>query len=142
MARNTTYRLTPVDKLVGNPDLVPPDQRRADFGRRLMALMLKEGINQSELARRAGLGRDSISGYVNGRNFPDPKNANALAQVFGIPVEQLYAESVDRALEKEALSFEIRVAAGHPGKAWLRVNQIVSFSTAAKVATLLQDEAE
>lgn len=142
MARNSTFRLTPVDKLLGNPDLVPADQRRADFGRRLMALMLKAGINQSELARRAGLGRDSISGYVNGRNFPDPKNAHALAGALGVPVEQLYAESVDRALDKEQLAFEVRVATGHPGKAWLRVNQIVTFGTAAKVMALLQDEAE
>jgi len=65
--------------------------RRA-FGRQLQRLMLAKGWNQSDLARRAGVGRDAISTYINGRSVPEPLNRQKIADALGVSVEELVAD--------------------------------------------------
>ena len=118
--------------------MAPKEIRRQEFGRDLWALMLRRGMSQSDLARRAGLGRDSISGYVRGRNLPEPRNAKKMADALGVTVHELYPGATENAMDTEHPAIEMRQAVGQPGKAWLRVNRLVSFSTAAKIVALLE----
>ena len=77
MATNTRHHLAPS---IDTADMSPRELTKQEFGRRLMALMLDKGWNQSELARAAKLGRDAISTYIRGISFPEPKNLVKLAQ--------------------------------------------------------------
>ena len=140
MARNAVYRNPPTEKRAQAP--APREMVRQDFGRNLWNLILKRGMSQSDLARASGLGRDSVSGYIRGKNLPDPKNAKKRATALGITVEELYPGAAERAMDSELPAVELRQAAGHPGKAWLRVNRSVSFATAAKIVALLEQERE
>lgn len=62
---------------------------KAEFGRRLRGLLAQRGWSQSELARRARIGRDNISGYVRGQNLPGPTILNRIAEALGVGVSEL-----------------------------------------------------
>jgi transcriptional regulator with XRE-family HTH domain len=139
MARNSRFANPPA--AVAPPtSMAPREIRKQEFARALQGFMLQRNMSQADLARAAGLGRDSISSYVNGRNLPKPKSAQALADALGVTVPQIYPGAVERAVDAEIPAVELRQVAGHPGKAWLRVNRAVSFSTAAKIIALLEAE--
>jgi len=143
MSRNAVYKSAPANDEELDPRM-PDTLRRQEFARNLYRLMVAKNWRQSDLARASGLGRDSISGYMRGRNMPEPTSAQRLADALGVTVEQLYPGSVERAIDHEMPSLEFRQAAGHPGRVWLRVNRMVPFGTASRTVSLLQeaDEAE
>lgn len=141
MARDAAYRVMPPQTDGDTSPMMPREMRRQEFGRNLWQLLLQRGMSQADLARASGLGRDSISGYVKGRNLPEPKSAQAMAEALGVTVTDLYPGSVERTIDKELPALEIRQAVGHTGQAWLRVNRLVPFGTAARIAALI-DEAD
>lgn len=110
------------------------DPRKQAFARRLWELMMEKGWNQSILARRAELGRDLVSGYIRGRNLPDPKNANKLAQALGIPLEELFPERMTPPADHNT---PIAMKATQPGMAFININVEVPFDVAAKVIALV-----
>lgn len=120
--------------------LAPKHLAKEEFGRRLYRLMLARGWNQSETARRAGLARDKISVYVTGKAMPTPANAKILAELFGISLDELLPNHAESAIDADNPSFEMKVSVGAPNTAWLRVNRLVSMSTAVKIAELLQND--
>lgn len=111
---------------------------RQEFARNLSQLMLARGWNQNELAKKANVDKGSISAYIRGITTPEGKNLKKLADVFGVAIPDLYPQSVQRAMNTEVPSINLRVSPGHPNKAWLEVNRLVDFSTAAKVIELIQ----
>jgi transcriptional regulator with XRE-family HTH domain len=139
MARDTAYRNTPAGD---TSPMVPREMRRQEFGRNLWQLLLKRGMTQSDLSRASGLGRDSVSGYVRGRNLPEPTSAKKLADALGVTMEDLYPGSTERAIDGELPAFEMKQAAGHPGRAWVRVNRMMSFAAATKIAAIIEQERE
>src|ERR1043165_6798156 len=60
--------------------LTPNHLTKQEFAKRVYNLMLNKGWHQSELARQAGLTRDSISTYINGKVFPTPSKLGKLAK--------------------------------------------------------------
>lgn len=72
-----------------------------EFARRLEELMDSKGMTQSDLAKAAfgvrtdkygvvqTAGRDRISAYVNGRQFPDEENLVKLANALGVTRDEL-----------------------------------------------------
>lgn len=134
MSRNAWHGLTPSKD---SASLTPQHITKQEFGRRLYELMIRKGWNQSELARRARLGRDSISTYVRGVSFPDPKNLQALCEALDVSREELLPNAVESAMDREHPAFEIKQAHGDPSKVWLRVNRMVSAETAAQIFALL-----
>ena len=74
----------------GAVDLSNKTIRKQEFGRRLYQQLLSQQINQSELARRSGLGRDSISQYVRGRSVPTPQNLEKIAEALQIEPDDLF----------------------------------------------------
>lgn len=126
----------------GDPDILAPRFiTKAEFGRRLHQLLLRKGWTQSELARRAGLPRDSISTYVRGTVFPSRLSLDKVAAALGVESESLLPNIVEGATARSAHpSFEMKATETEPGRVWLRVDRAVSFSTAAKIAALLDED--
>lgn len=140
MAVKARVALPTSDDLKGA--LVPRELTRQEFGRRLFQLMTDKDWSQSELGRQADVGRDAISTYVNGKTFPTPRNLRRLAKALGVSEEELLPNQFKKALEDEFPALEIKAAAGHPDKAWLRINRAVPFSVAAKIAQIINEADE
>lgn len=120
--------------------LVPQHLTKQQFGQRLARLMLAKRWNQSELARQAGLPRDSISTYVRGRSLPTPVSLHKMAAALGVRPEELLPNQTEAAVDADTPSVELRVSTSQPNAAWLRVNRLVSLETAVEVARLLEKD--
>ena len=138
MVRKTRQALPPSD--AAGVDLTPKALTKQEFGRRLYALLMARNISQADLARLANMGRDSISTYVNGKTFPTPRALKKLADALGVEPEELLPNGLMSAMEDEFPAVELRQAAGHADKAWLRVNRAMSFASAAKIIALIDEE--
>jgi HTH-type transcriptional regulator/antitoxin HipB len=68
------------------------EQWQADFGKRLEAARIKEGLSQSELARRSGLHQSHISKLEAGRMEPRVTTIFTLADAIGIRAGALLPE--------------------------------------------------
>lgn len=134
MTRSTRFH---VDDLPES-SFAPKHLTKQQFGRRLYQLMLSRGWNQSELARQAELPRDSISTYVRGVAFPTPKSLKALATALGVQMTDILPNAIESAVDEDHPSFEMKVSPSAPSTAWLRVNRLVSLSTATKIAELIE----
>lgn len=137
MSRQARHNLPPTEdtSALGSRALT-----KDEFGRRLSALMMDKGWNQSDLARVAGLGRDSISTYVRGLTFPEPKNLRKLADALGTTPHDLLPNAVLNAIEKETPALEIRQAHGHTDRVFIRINQLVTLEQAAKIFEILRSQ--
>lgn len=122
-------------------DYAPRHLTKQEFGRRLYKRMVEKGWKQSELARAAGLPRDSISTYIRGRVLPTDHSLRKLASALGCEPIDLLPNHVESAIDEDMPAVEMRVSPGAPDKAWLRVNQLVSFETAADVIALIRKDA-
>lgn len=118
----------------------PRHLTKQEFGRRIYSLMIQKGWNQSELARRAGIPRDSVSTYVRGRSFPTPKSLHALAKALGVATADILPNSIESAIDQDAPSLEMKVSTSAPDAAWLRVNRLVTLRTAARVIEMIQTD--
>jgi transcriptional regulator with XRE-family HTH domain len=136
MTRSTRFH---VDELPES-NLAPKHLTKQQFGRRLYQLMLSRGWNQSELARQADLPRDSISTYVRGIAFPTPKSLKSLAVALGVSMTDILPNAIESALDDDHPSFELKVSPSAPNTAWLRINRLVTLSTATKIAELIQTD--
>jgi len=62
---------------------------RQTLGERIRRLREAMGLSQDELAKRAGIGRVTLSRIENGEQSPRLSTLEALAQALGISIEQL-----------------------------------------------------
>lgn len=105
--------------------------------------MRKKGWNQSELARQADkhmpagkqFGRDSVSNYVRGHNFPTPINLEALCKALDTKPEDLIPAQMFLRAKEDMPPLDVRGLGD--GSAWLRVNQRVTMDVALKILELL-----
>lgn len=134
MTRTTRFH---VDSMPES-SLAPKHLTKQEFGRRLYKLMVTRGWNQSELARQASLPRDSISTYIRGVALPTPKSLEALATALAVQPIDLLPNAMEAAVDEDHPSLEMRVSTSAPNAAWLRVNRLVSLSTAARVIELIE----
>lgn len=138
MSNNARHHLKPS---IDTADMTPKALTKQEFGRRLLALLLDKGWNQSDLARKAGIGRDAVSTYIRGRSFPDPKNLRKLADALGTEMETVLPNATAKAMASDdAPMLEIKQASGHPDKVWMRVNRMVTMEQAGKIFVVLQTE--
>lgn len=112
---------------------------KQEFAKRLYSLMTSKGWHQSELARRAGVKRDSISTYIRGANMPDSRNLEKIATAFGVQTKDLLPNHVDAVISHEIPSMEL-IASADPRVGRLRVNSLVSTATALKIIELLSTD--
>ena len=137
MVRRARHHL---DGAESTASLTPRALTRQEFGRRLSAMILAKNWSQADAARASKLGRDSISTYINGKTFPTPKNLKMLADALGIEPHELLPNGMMEAIDNDHPEIELRSAAGHGDKAWLRINRAMSFSTAARIIELINQE--
>jgi len=116
------------------------------FASKLQAAMDAKGWNQSDLARAAtaALGgegviqRDNISKYINGKAIPSSPKLYAISTALGVNKDELIpGVSV---MQPTVRNVPIGVDDLGEGKAWLRVNQPVSWDVALKVLDLLKGD--
>lgn len=135
MTRSTRFHLDE------GPDTGIRHLNKEQFGRRLYGMMLDMGWNQSELARQADLPRDSISTYVRGKSLPTPLSLKKLADALGTRPEVLLPNSAEQAIDQDSPAMEMKVSTADPTKAWLRVNRMVTLTNAAKIMSILSEDA-
>lgn len=140
MPNKQRHTASPSDALRAN--FVPRELSKQEFGRRVQSLMLAKDWNQSDLAKAADLGRDSISTYVNGKTFPTMRALRKLAKALGVEEAELLPNSLMNAMDDEHPAIELKQAAGHPGMAWLRINRAVPFSVATQIMALINEADE
>ena len=92
---------SPISGVATDVDLSVRSIRKQEFAKRLYALLQEKDMNQSDLANKAGLGRDSISQYIRAINVPSPKSLKKIADVFGIEPSELYPNYEAAAVEEE-----------------------------------------
>ncbi|EKX56467.1 helix-turn-helix domain-containing protein [Cereibacter sphaeroides] len=127
------------------------------WSRRLQELTERSGLSQAELARRAGMSRDTYNRYCRGLTRPPRKKVLALAELFGVetweidPLEAgiaaLRRES-ERSLEAlgeqptpSTPSYILSPpSSGDPRRMHLRVDADVRIETALRIAELLNRE--
>lgn len=56
-----------------------------NFSKRLKQAMDEQGINQTDLATKTGLGKSSISQYISGKNEPTAFRLKMLADALDVP---------------------------------------------------------
>lgn len=144
MARNSRHPLPPNNEQEGvGADLTPRNLTKAEFGRRLHQLIVERGWTQSELARRAGVGRDQISTYVRGRSFPEPTSLNKLSKALSVPPEQILPNSAIDGIERDpAPAIQIQQSSGNPDKVWVQINQLVTSDQALRLMQILYEKPE
>jgi transcriptional regulator with XRE-family HTH domain len=111
-----------------------PTPDTPDFGARIKDLLRERNWNQSDLARATGLGRDSISTYINGTTRPTPKNLGKIAQALGVEARDLLpshakAEVNETILEMSQLP---------DGMVRLRVLKSVTLDQAVEIFSILK----
>jgi transcriptional regulator with XRE-family HTH domain len=125
--------------LDGTPEMTmtPKNLSKQEFGQRVYTLMLKQGWNQSELARQADLPRDAVSTYVRGLAFPTPVNLEKLAAALGVTASDLLPNRPLESIGSSIPSLDIRVSPQAPNMAWVQVNRLCSLSTAVEIIRLI-----
>ena len=120
--------------------LAPKYMTRREFAANLDKLMRRKGWHQSELARRAGIAKDSVSTYIRGVAMPTRPKLEALAKALEVEPDSLLPNGVIDAIAQDDLTVEIKMSPGSTEVAWLRVNRAVSITAAVKIMDILASE--
>lgn len=115
---------------------------RKEFAKRLFHLLGERNWNQSDLAREAGINRDSVSRYIRAQNLPDLVNLKKMADALGVEQNDLLPNFDMQAIEdEEEPAYEMRASADDPSRSVLRFNREVPTSIAIKIIGMLEDSA-
>ncbi|MFD1497897.1 helix-turn-helix domain-containing protein [Streptosporangium lutulentum] len=74
-----------------------------DVGRRIRRLREEQGISLSELARRAGIGKATLSGLENGSRNPTLETLWAVTAELGVPLASLLAAGTTQVIRGTAV---------------------------------------
>jgi transcriptional regulator with XRE-family HTH domain len=124
---------------VDSSDETPQELTKQEFARKLYTLIMEKGWNQSELGRRAGVGRDAISTYMRGRSFPEPKTLHKLSKALGVNPEELLPNVMTNAVERDEPALSIQESSEHPGKCWVRLNRLMTSEQALRIMQVLHE---
>lgn len=117
-------------------------QAKQTLSRKIRLRLLELNMTPAELARKAGLSRDNVSTYMRASSLPSTESLAMLAHGLDMKPEDLLPTRLDTTYsDPDKPTLEITATPSQPGKAWLRVEQLVSLTTATKIAELLQKEA-
>lgn len=119
--------------------VAPKEVRRRVFAKRLQTMMTEREWSQADLHRKAGIGRDMVSLYVRGKNFPGPKHLAALCRAFNCEATELVPGVSADVRKVEGLPpFEMRSL--RDGRIWLSINRAVSMNQAQRILQILNEE--
>lgn len=112
------------------------------LARKIRQRLSELDMSPADLARKSGLSRDNISTYMRASSLPSQELLGMLAHGLDTKIEDLMPTRVDLTYsDPDKPTLEITAVPSQPGKAWLRVDQLVNVATATKIMELLQKEA-
>lgn len=118
---------------------VPRHLSKQEFARRLQTLLVAKGWHNAKLAKRAGFGRNSITSYLKGYNYPSRINLEKMAKALGVKAEELLPNITKEAIADEELpDLSLKSSIAEPGMSWLIVNRHVPTAVGAQIVTLLE----
>lgn len=136
---------------------LPVERTRDDvFAKRLQRCMELAELSQSDLAAKiwgrftneegkyVARGRDRISVWVRGKNFPDTKNLEKLAKALNCKIADLAPDFEFKNAHKGTVAWAVTKPVGGPvGKCYMQFSQYVSDRTAHDIqALLIREESE
>jgi len=130
---------SPITGVTTDVDMSVRAIRKDEFAKRLYNLLLEREMNQSDLAKKAGLGRDSISQYVRAINVPSPKSLKKIAKVFGLDPSELYPNYEAAAVEEELPEQSFRAMPGDKEFMWVRLNIKLPKEKAVKIMGIINE---
>jgi transcriptional regulator with XRE-family HTH domain len=131
---------SPLSGVATDVDLSVRSIRKQEFAKRLYGLLQEQDMNQSDLANKSGLGRDSISQYVRAINVPSPKSLKKIADVFGIEPSELYPNYEAAAVEEELPEQSFRAMSGDKDFMWVRLNIKLPKEKAVKIMGIINSD--
>lgn len=82
------------------------NMRYGKTAERIREAMKKKRVTQQQLADRTGISKSSISQYINGRNIPGSKNADALAQYLSVEAAWIMGFGKDEDDKREVPTYD------------------------------------
>jgi len=149
-----------VTKFIHTPPRVPGAQlplertRNANFAKRLAKIMADREMTQSKVAAEiwgrvenkkgawVAKGRDRLSVWTSGKNFPDRENLEKLARVLGVSVSDLAPDAELRAAHHGAPSWSMVEPADDPGFVFVQISQRLPAWAAHKIQGVLLEAKE
>ena len=122
--------------------------RDINFAKRLSQLMSERELSQSEVAEKiwgrhvssegknVAKGRDRISVWVSGRNFPDRENLQKLAKALKVKVSELAPEAEIKAAHSVAADWSITKPHGEVGMSFFQAARYLPDDIAHEVIGL------
>lgn len=74
-----------------------------ELGERILNLRKESGQSQENLAEQLGVSRQTISRWENGKSIPDAACIKKMAEIYGIPADQILGLDVEQTDEKEKI---------------------------------------
>lgn len=112
-----------------------------EWAQRIQELTKKSGLAQAELARRAGLTRDTFNRYHSGRTRPPSNKLNALAELFSVHPNDIDEERLTLRKRSDTISAEpYRVGKssnGNPDFVHLTLNVDVHISDMSRILEIV-----
>lgn len=135
MVKDIATRTQPADS--SSVDLSVKKNRNEEFGKRLYKALLDKGWNQSDLARAANVGRDSISQYVRGKTVPTPQNLKKIAGCLSLDETDLYPHYELAGMAADEPSHEFKGVPGDSEHLWVRVNMKLPKAKALEIFAII-----
>lgn len=117
-----------------------PDFKKAReaFAARIRGLATRKGWSQSELAKRAGLGRDVVNKYFNARALPTPASLGKMATALGLsPIDLLPGIGALPTTATDGPTVPVAMRSTRDGFVFLQVNMEVPFELAIEILSKL-----
>jgi transcriptional regulator with XRE-family HTH domain len=89
-----------------------PDARDIAVGQRVRALRLERGLSQTALGDRLNVTFQQVQKYEKGVNRLGASRLQAIAEVFGVPVNTLFSDSPAKQTDGKDSLFELVDSAG------------------------------
>jgi transcriptional regulator with XRE-family HTH domain len=118
--------------------VLPKTARNADFGVRLRGLLDKKKVQQSEIADKLKIGRDSMSGYARGKIMPLADRLEAIAKFLDVEPTELvpdYGQSISKTEAAPRFNMNFH----EDGTAWVAINQRLPKALALAINRLMEE---
>lgn len=147
--------LKPVNQIPRISGARLPEERVRDieFAKRLKQLMEERQLSQSDLAakiwgrytntegKHVARGRDRISVWSVGKNFPDAKNLEKLAKALKVKVSDLAPEALVKSAHRGVPEWSFTQLHGSDDRVFVQISRFVSAEAAHAIqGILLKDE--
>ena len=86
---------------------MPDTEARESFPLILKSNMDQFGMNQTDIAKRLNISKQTVSDWMNGKKFPRVDKMQQLADIFGVLLSDMYTPSQQKLIMKEGSSGQI-----------------------------------